>query len=285
MKHISLIILLLSLCLSATFADGAGESCETQKEIYSVYTCRVEQTCGAYKSEKPSYKTQRFEKADLLEESYIWSLQNWQALGEAKEIYRNNIGTIYKCAIIGAQKNALEFLSKQLQNEKTWAIDDTIGRQIDQRANRLDLSANSLWCSFTEQEQFIIKENLLSEATYEACKYVNYLEYLRSYYSDTNNLLWTNNKNNNSDFQETYINTEIPELIGWIQASINQEIEQTYKVFPLVFHAYSEYENNFPIHFMLEVLHADFVLLRQKLYQVVMPIAQVGYKIINAMTL
>jgi hypothetical protein len=71
MKYISLIIFLSSFLLSPTFADGKGESCETQENIYDIYTCRVEQTCGAYKPEKPSYKTQRFEEATQLEASYI----------------------------------------------------------------------------------------------------------------------------------------------------------------------------------------------------------------------
>ena len=65
---------------------------------------------------------------------------------------------------------------------------------------------------------------------------------------------------------------------------IEDEIEHTYKVFPLAYSGYSDYENNFPIHFLLDIIKDDYKILRKKLYEVLMPIAQVWYKIINAMS-
>ena len=63
----------------------------------------------------------------------------------------------------------------------------------------------------------------------------------------------------------------------------DSEIDQTYKVFPLAFHAYTEYENNISIHFLLELIREDYITLRQKLHEAINPINQVVYKISWAM--
>lgn len=271
------------MSFSPTFSSEDTGACE-KKEWYELYTCRINQICEVYKPEKPIFKKEKYTDAKKMAGEYIGSEESAPALWEAKRIYRANMWSTYKCVMVQSQKNALEIIKKQLKTEKSGKIDDTIGRQIEQRINRLDLTVNTLKCSLTEKEDFTVKAGLLKELTYEMCHYVNYLEYLNVYYSDTNNTLWLNDEWVNTLYEEGYNVTHIPELIGGIQGEISKEISHTYKVFPLVFHAYSEYENNFPIHFLLEVIHADFVLLKQKMYETLMPIAQVGYKIINAMS-
>ena len=69
-----------------------------------------------------------------------------------------------------------------------------------------------------------------------------------------------------------------------IQSDITAEIEHSYELFPIAFHAYSEYENNYPIHALLQIIREDFMVLRDKLYDAVNPINQVWYKIMNAMS-
>jgi hypothetical protein len=109
------------------------------------------------------------------------------------------------------------------------------------------------------------------------------MEYLKEYYSNVNNSLWLQNKGVKKE--EVYVATEVANVQKNIFNWIDDEIEQAYKTFPLAFNAYSEFENNFPIHFLLEVLKEDFRIFRDKLYQTVSPIDQVVYKISNAMGL
>ena len=163
-------------------------------------------------------------------------------------------------------------------------MDDSIGRQIELRVNRLDLSANKVGCTLSDDETIENKMNILSETSYEICKHVSYMEYLKSYYTDISKVLGTQRENVNQDFEKEFVSTDVARQIQSIDRKITTEISHSYKVFPIVFAAYQEYESNFPIHFLLEIIYADFVLLRQKMYENIMPIAQVGYKIINAMT-
>jgi len=64
---------------------------------------------------------------------------------------------------------------------------------------------------------------------------------------------------------------------------IQTEIENTNKAFPVVFKAYSEYENNITAHVLLELLREDYNLLRENFHKSINPINQVVYKISNAM--
>ncbi len=77
----------------------------------------------------------------------------------------------------------------------------------------------------------------------------------------------------------------ISSIVNWIQIEIDNEIEHSYKMFPLAYHAYSEYENNYSIHVLLELIKEDYMVLRKKLYSALNPINQVVYKIANAMSL
>jgi hypothetical protein len=69
-----------------------------------------------------------------------------------------------------------------------------------------------------------------------------------------------------------------------IQNEIDVELNHTFKVYPLAFNVFSEYENNYPVHVLLEMLREDFVVFRDKLNRTISPINQVVYKISNAMS-
>jgi hypothetical protein len=122
----------------------------------------------------------------------------------------------------------------------------------------------------------------------EACRYVSYLEYLKAYYQKTDRFAneeeFQNAYGTDAKLLEKFTMNELPTIMNEVDSAIAEEISHTYKVFPIAYHAYSEYENNFPIHFLLEVVRADFMILRDKLYQNLMPLAQLGLKVINAMS-
>jgi len=64
--------------------------------------------------------------------------------------------------------------------------------------------------------------------------------------------------------------------------AIDNEIETIYKVFPVAYKAYIEYENYISIHVLLELLRTDFISYRENFQKTINPINQVVYKIANA---
>lgn len=115
---------------------------------------------------------------------------------------------------------------------------------------------------------------------------MSYLEYLKAYYEKTDNVYDEEKQRElyGNDFSFSSTPQEIQQDINRRKNAVAEEISHTYNVFPIAYHAYSEYENNFPIHFLLEIIRADFLLLREGLRDNLMPIAQLGLKIINAMS-
>ncbi len=261
---ISLIILFLFLSQQLSFAS-IDELCETSTG-FTLYECRIEM-CSDYKTDKPSYTP---------EEDYE-EAESSSAFDDAKTLYRTNMNNIYKCNLIQTQKNTLTLMSEVIKAEQTWELDDSIWWKIETRKTNLDTTSESIPCVLTEKEEIYNKDNLLKETTYQACKYINYLEYLKEYYTDIWNLL-------SDETEEKYTNRYVANKMTNKLYEIEDEIDHTYKVFPLAYSAYSDYENNFPIHFLLDIIKDDYKIFRKKLYEVLMPIAQVWYKIINAMS-
>jgi hypothetical protein len=100
------------------------------------------------------------------------------------------------------------------------------------------------------------------------CRYVNYLEYLKIFSKDLKNALV-------DEEAEKYTHSYISKKIVSFMYEVENEKLHTYRVYPLAYYAYCDYENNFPVHFLLDIIKEDFTLLRENLYAVLMPIAQV----------
>ncbi|MCH8518785.1 hypothetical protein LAT59_03425 [Candidatus Gracilibacteria bacterium] len=271
-------ILLIFLLISGNIVQANEGVCGSQSGE-ALYNCRVQQVCEEYKSEKPVYNPEDFEPVGSSQAAYHNQIVRSPALDNAKRLYRENMGNIYKCGLIQSQRNALEFVEKQIRQEASGQLADTIGNQITQRLQRLELSAGRIGCALTDTDTIHNKLNILRETTYEACKYTNYLEWVREYHKNPNNNLIDTN-----DVRTRIPNPEFSAILNSIEDDINAEISHTFQVFPLAYQAYAEYENHFPLHFMLTVLRGDYSILRDRLYEVLMPIAQLGYKVINAMS-
>ena len=280
-KKITFSFLFVSIITCIPQSYSADELCWSQNG-YELYECRINNICNSYTSQKPVYVSEPYSRI----EDISWESQNLQTdtpgLKKVKDLYRKNMSNIYKCGMIQSQRNSLTGLSEFIKQESSWQLSDSVGWQIDQRIRRLEISSNTIWCVLTDKESIQNKLNILSETTREMCIYTSYLEYIKSQYEKTENNAATTPQSEDTLFKVTP--RELSNQINQVKNEIWEEISHTYKVFPIAFHAYSEYENNFPIHFLLEVVEWDFLLLRKLLYQNLMPIAQLGLKVINAMS-
>jgi hypothetical protein len=144
------------------------------------------------------------------------------------------------------------------------------------------LKTRNKQCKFETNNLSISKKQILDQSTFELCKYSYYLDYLSFYYKDITNIfdLKQNTNLNNIKYDPSIIEN----LINNIQIQIADEKEHTYKIYPLAFTAYSEYQSNYPIHITLELLKDNLILFRENLYKALSPISQAIYKFINAMS-
>lgn len=254
--------------------------CENIENSFEKYKCRSENICKNYDDNKKVYNPETFKEADFYKEVSISDVLlvtsiDQKPIKKAVSIYKENINNVYKCALIQVQKNSLKNIKQKfLKLDKTWDIKKSIEPKIDQLNNKLDIISKSSKCLWIDKETTSNKLSVLRQTTYLTCDYAFYIEYLKDYYKNIGNVIWE---------QEEVSNIEAGNKILNISKSLDKELNHSLKIFPIAYHAYSEYENNFPVHFLLELLIEDFNILRNKLHEVINPINQVWYKIINAM--
>lgn len=205
-----------------------------------------------------------------------------------KKIYRDNMNDIYKCALLKAQIKWLKDLKEEIipRIDITWDILKNNGQKFDTQIEKLEIKATTL-CNNKETSKED-KTEILKNTTQETCIYVSYLEYLKKYYQTTASLValentwWVINDTLNK------INWVSP--ISWLNQTYNNtlndiqsEEDNTYNISPIAFQSYLEYETNYPIHQLLELLRETYIVFREKLNSVINPINQLVYKISNAM--
>ena len=195
-------------------------------------------------------------------------------------------------------KKSLEILKNKLLKpiDKSWEITNKIEWKINTRIKKINTNFKSLSCKEYSNEKLNHKLVVLNQTIYEMCKYTTYLEYLKEYNSNLKNIIWISEDEINSIWKDW--NEETNELLNKKKYSlfyinklkeqkrgeIDEEISNSFKIFSLAYHAYSEYENNFIVHVLLEIIREDFIVLRDKLNSTLSPINQVVYKIANAMS-
>lgn len=284
LKFISKIIIIfftsIFLIQTQTFAE---ETCEL-KRWYDLYKCRVENICKKYiEWKKIIFQTEDYEEANNLWNSTLWTADN---IDNAKNLYRENMNNIYKCAILQSQKNSLNlFKTKLIWIEKWWELKSKMLNKVWERINRIDSEFSRLWCKWIEKDQIVNKNAVLSQATNELCKHVSYMEYLLEYNKNIKNALWIDDESINETDDTQYPVEMVSQKMLEKKTKVDEEISHSYKVFPVAFNAYSEYENNYTLHIFLELIREDFLILRDKIHQALNPINQVVYKISNAMSI
>ncbi len=250
---------------------------KTEKDRYN---CQVKSFCKIYKPKEPTFKTEDYFQIDKTWEESLFK--------NAKKIYRENQNSIYSCSIIKLQKNSYNLIKKKLlSNDKKWTIKARIDKKIDLKIKKLKAIEKQKKCSFPKNKEewnsLQSKHLLLNESAYEYCKYSFYLDFLQNHYKNINNAnqeyLWKKKEHN------SYKIGKIAKIQSKLQQDLIAEKEHSAKVFDMAFNTYIDYENNFPVHILLQLIKEDFIVLRRKLHEAISPINQVVYKISNAMSI
>lgn len=291
-KNIFKILILFFLLLS--YNKILAEECDIEKkwkDYCNIYYNNVENECNAiiekytpiYKiPDDRAYKTPEEFKKDP--DFWIWltSKKEMFPFEMAKRNYRENQNNIYKCWLLASQSKSYNLIKQLIKIDKTWAIKNNLETKIDAKIKQID----ALKKDNCEKELDLSpsKKQVLDQATYEMCKYIYYLEFLKVYYNDIKNVIWTDQEWIDAFSWANIDASYIVNRKEVIMKDIENEVNHTYELYPIAFNAYSEYESFLPIHIALDLVKEDFIIYREKLYRVISPINQVVYKIINAMS-
>lgn len=306
-KTLSQIILITFIfwIFNTSFAENAASD-------YAIYKDRIKNICEEKKNNKFLYKPD-WEVSSLLKNETVYenpdsATWNWNEQAstrtwinnsfdapfiKAKWTYKTNMNNMYKCALLKIQIKELQNVQKLIKVDTTWEIWKSIDQKIDWKIKKLQTLAidwrGSGSCTNTDKNKEFDKREVLENVTYETCKYVTYLDFLRSYYKNTSNLLQKDTA------KDTSIINKWLQTINWVSSidsiratynkiwiDINSEEKHAIETFPVAFQSYNEYAYNFPLHVLLQIVKEDLIIFRDKLNAVLNPINQVVYKISNA---
>jgi len=277
-RYIYTTLIIFTLFFSIKIILFAEETLE--KSWFELYEQRVEDICADYNPEKKVIKTEWYKKAEWAQDKYfIWAkIRSTDEFKNAKEIYENNMNSIYKCAILNTQITTLKLLKEDIVKiSKNPDLSALVDPDLDNQINKIEISIKKLNCnSISENNEWIQKLNILKQTTFELCSYHSYLEYLREYNSNYENVTVLDD---NTDYNSMHI----VNLEKYRKEQIDNEINHIYKVYPLAFNAYKQYEDNLSTHILLGLIKDDYKLFRDNLHKVLNPLNQVVYKISNAM--
>lgn len=285
MKKLFLSIIILILSFGSVYAE---KSTETLK-WYNLYEYRVKNVCNSYKPKNilinnpdyPELETQDFSKKDEasgdVKSTPIWNPEG-NSLYVAKAQYRENMNNIYKCSILDIRKKSFLLIKEDLTKNNA-SLKNKIEKKIELELRKIEISKKKIKCGNNNKNKNALQKlEVLKQTSYELCRYNSYLEYLREYHKVIGNLLAAD-----ESLADTYNLSTLWNLERAKMAEIDAEIAHSYKIYPVAFHAYTEYENNLATHLLLELLKEDFMAFKKSLHKSINPLNQVIYKISNAM--
>ncbi len=318
-KTLSQIILISFIfwIFNTSFAENAASD-------YAIYKNRVDnkEICAKYKPGEGISSLLKNETVYENPDSATWtwneqaSTRTWinnsfdAPFIKAKWTYKTNMNNMYKCALLKIQIKELQNVQKLIKVDTTWEIWKSIDQKIASKITKLQTLAidwrGSGSCTNTDKNKEFDKKEVLQNVTYETCKYVTYLDFLRSYYKNTSNLLkqdpiYEDKENPTAEKMANSLIDSSKSINNWLAAinwvstidsisatynkiwiDINSEEKHAIETFPVAFQSYNEYAYNFPLHVLLQIVKEDLIIFRDKLNAVLNPINQVVYKISNA---
>ena len=268
--------ILLSFFILNIFSIKTVSAEENGKERYNK---QIKDFCERYKVEEISHKSEPY-----FEEDTSWEEKLFKT---AKKKYRENQNAIYACAVIKLQKNSYKVVKDKLINiDKWWTLKSIVNQKFGLKIQKLDRISKEKECLSPENKEegnsLQFKKTLLNESAYEFCKYSFYLNFLQNHYKNIDN---ANNEYLWKDKGNTFKIWKLAKIQSKLQQDLADEINHSKKVFSMAFETYIDYENNHPIHILLELIKEDFIVLSRKLHEAISPINQVVYKISNAMSI
>lgn len=292
LKIISSLLLVIVILWNITvFAKENNVTKCIEQKGYNLYKCQFKNICKTEEYWKNTEKIVKLDKEkwwyyekeisyEKIKKGFNISNLSENTISDIQKIkylYKENQNNIYKCWIINSQLLAFNDIKKVLNStDKTGILKERLVRKLELKEKKLKKIIEKNKCSIVKKnwKNKAIKKILLDQSTLELCNYKYYLSYLYTKSKwDLTKVLW-DKKEISALLVEKTINKEQNEILN--------EIKHSFKMYPLAFDTYIQYDSFLKLHIVLELLKEDYRVFRDKLYLTLHPINQVVYKIINA---
>ncbi len=134
-------------------------------------------------------------------------------------------------------------------------------------------------CNDINTDHKDVKQVLLDNVTAENCRYRFFLHYLERTTNTNLAMFLSGAMEPRGQLERQFVNSESAlRFVSRYQEAILLEKEHINEVFPLALAAYTEFEQTYGAHVLLEIIKLDYVSIRQLMKQLLNPISQFIYK-------
>jgi len=235
------------------------------KDWFERYKCQVKNICKKQDFWRNTAKIVALEKV----------FEKNTSIKEAQDIYSYNQNQIYKCWILESQRKVFEELIEKLvkTTDKSWIIKTKVIPKIKQKLERIKSIKTKNKCQFVEKKK--TKKIVLDQSSLELCKYNYFLHYL---YKDKKD----NFSEEMFDWEQSISFEKAENYIEEQRRTINYNLRNSIKIYNTAYRTYTQYDDFLKTHIMMDLLKEDYKAFRDSLYQMLHPINQTIYKVINA---
>jgi len=262
MKKKLSIVLIFLLSYNLSFAASEAQKIKDETD-YWLYKNRVESICSKYKENKLVVNVEEYKS--VLENEVKQNINDSYILDYWISKYKDDMNNIYNCWITLTQINSIDLILKKIWTNNE--IKKVLGEKLQAQKSKLQILYKNNKCINTDNNTLNYRLNILKQTTYETCRYNFYMEYLKSYYDSIDLVDLNYDKNKSKWISAEWYNT----FVNQYKTKINYEVSRAYYLFPLSYHAYTEYENYYPIHILLLLIKEDFISFREKFHKVISP--------------
>lgn len=152
-------------------------------------------------------------------------------------------------------------------------------KTLKEQTVALEKSRKKSGCNAFNPDRKDIKQVLLDNVTAEHCRYRFFLRYLEDTVNVNLAFFLSGAMAPKGQLERQFMNSESAlAFVSRYQEMIQEEKNHINEVFPLALAAYSEFEQTYGAHVLLDIIKLDYVTIRQLMKKLLNPISQFIYK-------
>lgn len=209
----------------------------------------------------------------------------------SREIYNSQMNSIFACAMLSSRIRIAEKvlqINENFGNKNSEIITKIKGlnTKLENQRNLLQTCNENTEVVDSDNNPIPMRLRLLDTASYQYCNYRYYLEYLQ--------------KNVNLDFAKVQKEmnafraisataplspkdtAQVAFQLDQMNRDIASEVTSAKRTYPIAITAFVEMERTYSVHLLLQFIQSDYLDLRENLRDLLNPISQLFYKVLNA---
>ncbi len=212
-------------------------------------------------------------------------------LSLSRGIYNSQMNSVFACAMLSSR---IRIAEKVVQVNETFGNKNSeiitkikgLNTKLENQRKLLQTCNGNTEVVDSNNNPIPMRLRLLDTASYQYCNYRYYLEYLQK----NVNLDFSKVQKEMNDFRAISSTAplspkdtaQVAFQLDQMNRDIASEVTSAKRTYPVAITAFVEMERTYSVHLLLQFIQSDYLDLRENLRNVLNPISQLFYKVMNA---